>query len=221
MALKQTKLNQIPQRNKDLAFGYVREEEKQYKLSIHKMIKYLCLIYLNPNKDKFNKNNTFTDIVININEIKFKYPDCSFGTSYLENIVKSGIHIWKYKCLTKKFNGDEMIGIRDNNFKPLPLNRTFIFGGCINKPVGYGFHLRSGKLTNPKTRKGYGPYYGKKCVNGDIIEMTLDFNDLTLSYKINNKNYGKAFDIKPGEYIASLSIYKGACYSLIAYQKIY
>ena len=56
MALKQSSLSQIPQRNKDLAFGYVHEKEKENKISVPDMIKYLCLVYLNQNKDEFDGN---------------------------------------------------------------------------------------------------------------------------------------------------------------------
>ncbi len=54
MAVNKTKLNSIPQRNKDVVFGFAREEEtKCNNINIPEMIKYLCLLYLNQNKDKF------------------------------------------------------------------------------------------------------------------------------------------------------------------------
>ena len=46
--------------------------------------------------------------------------------------------------------------------------------------------------------------YGNECKINDIITMILDLNNLTLSYKINDKDYGIAFaDIENTEYRAA------------------
>ena len=50
--------------------------------------------------------------------------------------------------------------------------------------------------------------------------MTLDFNKLCLSYKVNNINYGKAFDIENTSYRAVVSCYsKGNKFTLMEYTK--
>ena len=64
MALKRSKLNEIPQRNKDLAFGFVKECEKENKSIIPSIIKYLCLNYLNQNKDKFDIKHVDKEYII-------------------------------------------------------------------------------------------------------------------------------------------------------------
>lgn len=45
-----------------------------------------------------------------------------------------------------------------------------------------------------------GKEYGVNPKNGSIIEMILDLDNLTLSYIIDGKDYGKAFDIEKGKY---------------------
>ena len=53
MSVEQSKLQQTPQRNKDLAFRYVREceEKNKRKISIPEMVTYLCLTYVNQIED--------------------------------------------------------------------------------------------------------------------------------------------------------------------------
>ena len=46
--------------------------------------------------------------------------------------------------------------------------------------------------------------------------MCLDFDSLSLSFIINDIDYGKAFDIKQGEYRAAVSFhYNGDCIELL------
>ena len=58
MSLKQSELQKIPQRNKDLGFGFAKRNENANRSTIPEMIKYLCLIYLNQNKDEFVRKDT-------------------------------------------------------------------------------------------------------------------------------------------------------------------
>ena len=78
----QVKLDQIPQRNKDIAIGYVKECEQKNDQAIPQMIKYLCLFYFNPIKDTFDTKDTNSMIMINPNrdsiQIK-KLPRMSDG----------------------------------------------------------------------------------------------------------------------------------------------
>ena len=117
MSHKQSNLEQIPQRNKDLTFGYFRENDKQNKLLTPDVIKYLCLIYVNQNKDKFDPKNTNDMIKINDanNSITNDVNAIGKVNSYLENNVKTGVHIWTFQFQTDEervYDSDGMIGIR-------------------------------------------------------------------------------------------------------------
>ena len=95
MALKQSKLKQIPLRNKDVAFGYVRESEKANKTSVPEMIKYLCLLFLNSNKDKCDPDHTSTHLKIeehSIVQIHAEYQSDNAST-FLVNEVSARFNI--------------------------------------------------------------------------------------------------------------------------------
>ena len=65
--------------------------------------------------------------------------------------------------------------------------------------IGFGVGTNSGKL------KPYGPK--KKLESGDIVGVHLDFDNLTLSYSVNGKNYGISHKIKPEHYRCAVHVY--------------
>ena len=69
---------------------------------------------------------------------------------------------------------------------------------------GYGFDPVGAILTNREGHTDDTLKYGVKCKNGTIIEMILNLNELTLSYKIDGKSYGKAFDVEKHGYRAAV-----------------
>ena len=222
MAIKQSKLDQIPQRNKDLAFGFVKRNEKANTCTIPAMIKYLCLVYLNQNKDAFVAKNTDENIKIDGNKLTLmKLTKYGVKSTYLRNVVNTGVHIWHFECGSDCIHGfGDMIGIISNNAS-LQLNNNY-FHTVEKDATAYGFAL-TGTLAHGQTRK----QYGDRCKKNDIVQMRVDFNDLTLSYKINENDYGKAFYIKQGQYTAAISMFEWGDkeprfgYTLISYQHIY
>ena len=60
-----------------------------------------------------------------------------------------------------------------------------------------GLNLFYGELRG-YSEKNYCP----KCKEGDIIDMYLDLNNFELKYSINDKDYGKAFDVENTSYRA-------------------
>ena len=80
--------------------------------------------------------------------------------------------------------------------------------------AGYGFNLEG--ICSP-----WGGDYAQECEKGDVIKMTLNMIDLTLSFEINDIDYGKAFDIKQGKYKAVIGGRYDVCYELTSYTKIY
>lgn len=233
MALKQSLLNKIPTTIKDLVFGYVQQIESKGKTSIPTMLKYLCLIYFNPN-DYFYPNKCGSNISIRGDTIRTIFQpqdDKSIRNVYLSNIIRNGVHVWKFVCHSDYNKHDlepDMIGIfqiSENGFdnKPHLLGEYFdndVFGEC----TGYGF-TSTGKLSNPSDPMKWGEIYGKKWKKGDIIEMSLDMDKWTLSYKINDKKYPLAFIINGCcEYCAAISFgykpnVKPQIIKLLSYQR--
>eukprot|EP01084_Bolivina_argentea_P066714 121630_1 len=215
MALMKSKLNTVPQRNKAVAFGFCREEEIKWNDSsnIPQLIKYLCLLYLNQNKDEFDINNCHKDLKINDNYIK---TDSNFRSCFLKNIVNKRKYIWKFQVNGSVFLGPCLIGIYNTKFEIINFDH-FFDGGFGTISTGYGLRL-DGILTNPENSSIWGKQTELKCQCGDIIEMILDFNDLTLCFKINNKQC--TVKIENGEYKAALTLCSGS-FTLLSYQELY
>lgn len=238
MALKQSKLQQIPQRNKDATFGYVKECEQNYHQIVPSMIKYLILVYFNQNRDGFDDKHTHSKMQIDGNLVKL-HMSTGMGSnmnvnSYLQNVVSEGIHIWIFK--PDNVNVCDVIGISNVEIGSLTLDGNIDdeVDSSNNCVAGYAFILgglrKLGKeymINNLNSYSGY----AQECDADDIIQMKLDFNNLSLSYKINEIDYGKAFDIKRGSYRAAVGVYDdnkkgsyrnavGVSIQLISYQHI-
>ena len=130
------------------------------------------------------------------------------ANAFLKRIVDSKCHKWRFKMNRENKNEQVMIGIwrvnedKENGMKPPPLNMIYTANGS-----GYGYHATGMKLCDtPRsdTLSEYGSSFGKK---DDIIDMILDFDNLSLSYFVNGVNQGKAFDIKQGRYRAVVLCY--------------
>ena len=235
MALKKSKLSQIPPRNKDLAFGYVREPEKMNNMLVPEMIKYLCLIYFNPT-DVFDPDQCDEKIEINGDSIIGPRNYDKLQTVYLKNVVSSGVHEWKFEYKGDNIepaNGGfwipDMIGIFNMDYKHLMIrNENHYFDNYWKdgKNISRGFGLASNaKLTNAECPELWGKEYGHKWRKGDTIVMKLDFNSETLIFTINDNNYGDAFQIdatKQWKAAITFGQQKTQCeIKLISYQKFY
>eukprot|EP01084_Bolivina_argentea_P086291 155969_1 len=114
---------------------------------------------------------------------------------YLKVIVMKGIHKWRFKLI----NGAEIIiGIVKTDIINYSKDRY----PWEQPHYGYCFSTLLGKLTHVI---GFDEFQYKypvhksdtftACKQDDVVEMCLDFNSKSLSYSINDKSYGKAFDI--------------------------
>ena len=92
------------------------------------------------------------------------------GTTLLQNIVDSGIHIWKLKCIASK--GTDVIGIS----KAMTLKDEIVF---LDKDgeyscAGYTF-MSEGRIANLEDAYAYcGDAYGQEWGTGDSIEMKVE-----------------------------------------------
>ena len=95
--LAKSLLDGIPQRNKDLSFGYVRQYETRNKVIVPEMITYLALVHLNENDDEFVKNERHIHLklngdIVSINPTTQWIPE--YESIILRNLVDHGLHIW-------------------------------------------------------------------------------------------------------------------------------
>ena len=75
--------------------------------------------------------------------------------------------------------------------------------------TSYAFYTNSsGKINKHEINDStFTDKYGETPKEGDIVTMRIDFDALSLSYSINDKDYGKAFTIKKSKYRAAVSLY--------------
>ena len=227
-----------PIRTRNLAFGWIREQELIFKRHINNipdLIKYIVLLYLDQNKDEFDakhchKNIRIINDTIVKNTIVQKKGNKSLTTIYLTNIVCKSKLIWRFKIeligtlqpLHQNFCLP-LIGIRNCKFEDKTMDTHFasavIPGNDMKMIRGFGFSMDGGCLWPGKPTR-----YGERCESGDVIEMILDFNAKMLSYKINDIFQGIAFrDIPSGQYKAALTLqtHSGCKITLLSHQEIY
>lgn len=217
MSLAKSSLNAVPQRNQDLIFGYVKECEKKNKANIPNMIKYLCLIFFNVDRDEFDSNHKHQSVKINDNYIVYggEKNHAQYLNCYLQNIANTGIHIWKFQC-DSAFMFDR-IGLRNVETESLPLSGYFDMGQDQKTVVGYGYSL-CGQMRNCF---GIGTYFNAPCKDADLIQMRLDCNKWTLEFKINDSIWRKGYDVLAGKYKAVVAVYgtnTSRKYTLVSYQ---
>ena len=205
----QKKNKEIPQRKKDLLFGYVRNCEKEIKQNnVPMVIKYLCLGFWNVVGDEFDEKSTnskisiFKDGINGINSIKLSDGDGSRKNvnSYLLNVMSSGIHIWTFK--QSKYNDFDMIGIVNVKEHGSSLNLEGGFGNACD----YALSLSS----------------ANGCEDDHTIEMTLNMTNPSLRWRINDDDV-REIAIEKGEYRAAVSLYHdgGECVvTLLSYRHI-
>lgn len=227
MAASLSKIKEIPQNRKDLAFGYLRENEKQNQLNYPQLVKYLILLYSNA-QDKFDAKCTAEllqisgDTIICIN----KEHEAKVRHAYLENIVNTGIHIWKFKYNKKHINTQApdmaAIGIWRTESGPIMLSSRHIDDTLANSTcTGYAVTM-GGQKTNPGNPTFFSKESCKSAKHGDIIEMKLDLNQSILTFKLNDEHNTKFENIAIGSYRAVASTYaEGNGFQMVSYQDIY
>eukprot|EP01084_Bolivina_argentea_P123829 219439_1 len=137
-------------------------------------------------------------------------------TAFLTNIIgaDTGMHEWKFKLT--KFNGCNLsIGIFITDFDPTTSLNGFYHSTTSRS---YSLHANNGRLWKHDAYDFKDGIYADPCKENDIISMRLDMNTLTLSFSMNHKDCGKAFDVKKATYKAVVNLYKrGTQIQLVSY----
>ena len=200
MALELGNLQRINIKRKLTVSGFMRKIEKTLNLQIPVGIDTICILFYGNGTDQWD-SHLIPDNVAKLDEENQIVTNISgICNVYMKRIIDNGYHEWKLKV---KFSGGSgnslMIGLwRIQKDKSPPITNTHYNKG---REQGYGFHCSSGELIC--TDKGFGvsAKYGVRVTHA-IVDMIVDFNKLSLSFKIDGKDYGKAFDIKKNKYRA-------------------
>ncbi|KAJ3426036.1 spry domain containing socs box protein [Anaeramoeba flamelloides] len=146
--------------------------------------------------DKFDPDslNDFLQLS-NQNKTITSFDKDQFKSIKGTNILKNGKYIYKFQIDSINSNGNNstMIGV-------VAPETTGI--GYINAQ-GWSFYCFNGtKWNGAKNQK-----YGTKATQNDIVTMTVDMDKHTLSYKLNENDFGIAFENLPNELKLNLDLY--------------
>ena len=138
----------------------------------------------------------------------------NYNSAFCKNIVNEGLCHWKFRIKKRSENSRNwafVIGIWSTKTTKEPPRNTYF----TKDRSSYAFVADSAKMVN-ESGGGFGNDYGVKCKEGDIIDMYLDFNNLTLRYCINDKDYGVACNVDNASYRAAVNTqYEGDCIELL------
>ena len=129
------------------------------------------------------------------------------GNIFLENLMSSGVHQYSFRFIGYEHLAldDGIIGIaseKDTERTGLP----FILAQC-----SFGFGTAERTKAGPDTW-GIKDSYGKQAKDGDIVQMIVDLDNMTLRYSINGEDQGIAHkDIPQNRYRVAVYLYKKGC----------
>ena len=194
-------------------FGFIREKISTWQ-DIPREIIFVCVLFYGNGSDEWDPNYVSEAMTLSDKTVAHGDPTGNknynaLASAYCKYIHESGIFKWKFKMENgqREYNNyaECMIGIWNSKHEKPQLDTYF-----TDKGQGYGYCPKLQEITN---EDGYtsGITYGPedRCKNDSIIEMVLDLDALTLSYSVNNIDYGKAFDVEPGNYRAAVYLHRG------------
>ena len=181
--------------------GYIHEHQACMKkisqfYNIPKLIHHLITCYYTCS-DSWNEKQIGKNMWIKKNCIMLTAEKT--GHAFLTNVITKDIYVWTFRI--KQMHPTLIIGIWDvKNQYPGPGKyydvETKNFTYCFWATMAIAAKNINNKIYEDKP-------YAVECTAGDTLKMILNMNELSLSYTINEKKYGKAFkDIKKTSYKA-------------------
>eukprot|EP01084_Bolivina_argentea_P207925 354659_1 len=126
-------------------------------------------------------------------------------TSFCSNVVSGGQHRWIFKIREGKRYNCILLGIwKVTNGNEIKWPQKSV--GLTWRANGYGYNVGYGNhhaTTNQITSKNY----GKRCETGAMIEMCLNFTDMSLSYCVDGCDQGIAFIVENSSYKAAITTF--------------
>ena len=176
-------------------YGYIHGLQRKYNQNIPKEIIFICILFYGNETEEWDSK--YISKYMEVSGKTLKQTRDGMGSSFGKLVIDSGVFKWRLKINECQKYGF-ILGIRavDDKAEHLSTCMWFTDGGFHN---GYGWKSSTTRLSNNRGML-LGDEYGVEPSNGSIIEMILDLQNLTLSYIIDGKNYGKAFDIKKCKY---------------------
>lgn len=206
--LKKTKQETI-----DVVFGYIRRDYE----NIPPLVQYTCLAFYR-SSDQWDRGCIGVDYTLSEDNMTITHAEKlhSYSSAFCQQVVDKGKYEWRFLIKERAEPSKHwsiLIGIWKtmiNGRKQAPqINSYFTAYGTGDNGGAYAYVTDNACIVN-KTGGGYGSKYGIMCKTGDIVQMFLDLDELTLSYSVNGIDQGVAYKIQPGSYRAALNTqYKG------------
>lgn len=209
------RIKSIHRNNKLLVFGFIREHDKVTNQNTPQLANYLCLLFMVETDDQWSTDSKCKHHSIKINgKTAKRMTEYGYKSAYLSNRVSSGIHIWTFKYVNIGYY--DKIGIHSTTDK-LTVGFDLDSGHDAYAFAFGGGSLKEREILRYGSGGGIAGYYNR---NGDIIEMTLNFNQLSLSYRV-NEVYCFRKSIKKGTYVAGMTFSdKDVEVELMSYQRV-
>ena len=202
-------LHKIKQSRKDAVAGYIREDKLLKDQEIPEAIVLICTLFYGAGCDEFDPKwkGQFMTLSDDNKRVEYKYrSDLNIESNqsiFCKKIIDSGYHEWKFKIVENTDSSCHfIIGLwrcADNVDPPVD---TFFTDG---KYQGYGWFLDR-KAKTESHDGNYGAKFGVDVKEGDVIEMSVDFDRLSLCWKVNEISIGKSHDITQDKYRAAIFI---------------
>ena len=186
-----------------LAYGYARRQTKDIPQPIIDLILLFYCQFDEWDPDVVEGNV----VIINKKRVKVRRSKLSprGGSAFLKNIISDGVFAWKFKII------NVCVGMEFGVMKISKINRSC--GQLFDRTNGHSWEATrykdKGWLMDPKTyTQTMLREYGPQCKNGDVIEMILDLEQMTMRYKVNGVDLGIAFEeVEKTEYKAAIFMY--------------
>jgi len=140
--------------------------------------------------------------VYNDNQISTNIQDREFPSAYLSDVIKHGKHVYTFRILKTEYN--PVWGILFGLYKigtGIPKPDVDLYFDGLQKNYGYVFTSKGYIRTRSRDKE-----YGFALHAQDIVRMIVDLKNKMLSFKINNIQYPKAFDVDAASYKVGITL---------------
>ena len=189
-------------RGKMLVWGYIRSIETKYEhMNIPLEINDIICLY-HRIREEWDEKYSSSFIKIDATKSIITITTDESPTVYGTLVVSEGIFVWKVKMISwepTQWGSPPFVGITEDIHEHLEEYKDA--SGWTKK--GYEMCGKSGALFYPSKGEHYHTknYKGRWDKEGDILEITLNLDERTLSFKTNDTDFGVAFgNIKVARY---------------------
>lgn len=206
-------------RKEFLIAGFVKKIEKKYKiknipLAINDVIALFLRLY-----DSWNREYSYKDAEIDESGQIVTMSTGAYMSVFGSYVVTEGVYKWSIKLVKYLEYGEfgawsPYVGLIEDDEEYI---KQYLNDNNWDK---YGYQISSAPA---QYNRGEGsiatPNFGCRwCKEGDILEITLDLDKRTISFKINDKDYGVGFsNIVLAPYRLALTVLdcQGACFQFL------